>query len=203
MCGEEGEDAQLPAISTVGECAYINFKEVNGKEGWECQWCGLSFKPRHATRAMRHVLKLKGGDIAICKAVISARYRDRYQALYDRSSILYVSAKIKQSRIMCDRLEKLDATENNAMFGDDDINFDMQLERFDVDTGALKEPAVERIFRAWVEDWEEEARKKNDCVEEARLLTKYKGLVFNDPDSGSTFSVWDRNMEFRRGRGNR
>ena len=28
------------------------------------------------------------------------------------------------------------------------------------------------------------------------------GLVFNDPDSGSTFSVWDRNMEFRRGRGN-
>ena len=33
---------------------------------------------------MRHVLKLKGGDIAICKAVISVRYRDRYQALYDR-----------------------------------------------------------------------------------------------------------------------
>ena len=75
------------------------------------------------------------------KAVISARYQDRYQALYDR-----------------------------------------QFTR--------------------VEDWEEDARKKNDCVEEARLLTKYKGLVFNDPDSGSTFSVWDRNMEFRRGRGN-
>ena len=44
---------------------------------------------------------------------------------------------------MCDWLEKLDATGNKAMFGDDDINFDMQLERFDVDTGALKEPAVE------------------------------------------------------------
>ena len=27
-------------------------------------------------------------------------------------------------------------------------------------------------------------------------------FVFNDPDSGSTFSVWDRNMESRRGRGN-
>ena len=66
----------------------------------------------------------------------------------------------------------------------------------------MKEPAVERIFRACVKDWEEEARTKNDCVEEARLLTKYKGLVFNDPDSGSAFSVWDRNMEFRRGRGN-
>ena len=43
-----------------------------------------SFKPRHATRAMRHVLKMKGGDIAICRAVISVNYRDRYQALYDR-----------------------------------------------------------------------------------------------------------------------
>ena len=34
------------------ECAYINYKDVNGKEGWECQWCGISFKPRHASRAM-------------------------------------------------------------------------------------------------------------------------------------------------------
>ena len=70
----------------------------------------------------------------------------------EKRSILYVSAKIQQSQIMCDRLEKLDATGNDAMFGDDDINFDMQLERFDVDTGALKEPAVERIFWAWTED---------------------------------------------------
>ena len=92
----------------------------------------------------------------------------------EKRSILYVSAKIQQSRIMCDWLEKLDAMENNAMFGDDDINFDMQLQRFDVDTGALKEPAVERIFQVWVKEWEEEARKKNDCVEEARLLTKYR-----------------------------
>jgi hypothetical protein len=76
LCGEEGEEVCLPAISTVWECVYINYKDVNGKEGWECQWCGLSFKPRHATRAMRHVLKLKGGDIANCKAVISAKYRD-------------------------------------------------------------------------------------------------------------------------------
>lgn len=91
---------------------------------------------------------------------------------------------------------------NNAMFGDDDINFDMQLEQFGVDTEALKEPAVDRVFRAWVEEWEVEARMKNDCVEEARFLSKYKGLVFNDPDTGGTFSVTDKNMEFRRGRGN-
>ena len=59
LCGEEGEEVCLPTISTVWECVYINYKDVNGKEGWECLWCGIGFKPRHATRALRHVLKLK------------------------------------------------------------------------------------------------------------------------------------------------
>ena len=88
------------------------------------------------------------------------------------------------------------------MFGDNDINFDLQLEKFGVELEALKEKEIERVFRAWVEDWEEEAWNKNDCVAEALLLAKYKGLVFIDPDSGKSFSIWDQNMEFRRGRGN-
>jgi hypothetical protein len=99
-------------------------------------------------------------------------------------------------------MEKLDATEADAMFEDDDINFDLQLEKFGVNMDILKEPAVERIFSSWVEEWEEEARKKNDCVSEALLLQKYKGLVFCDPDSGNDFSIWQQNMEFCRGRGN-
>jgi len=57
LCCDEVEEAQLPAISTVWECAYINWNDVNGKDGWECQWCRLIFKPMHAPRAMRHVLK--------------------------------------------------------------------------------------------------------------------------------------------------
>jgi hypothetical protein len=84
-------------------------------------------------------------------------------------------------------MEKSDATGKDAMFGDDDINFDLQLEKFDVDTSILKEPAVQRVFRVWVEDWEVEARKKNDCVSETLLLFKYKGLVFCDPDSDNDF----------------
>jgi hypothetical protein len=99
-------------------------------------------------------------------------------------------------------MEMLDAMGHNAMFGDDDINFDLQLESFDEDIGPLKEPAIEHVFWAWVEDWEEEARKKNDCVAEVQLLAKYKGLVFHDPDSGKSFSIWEQNMEYRRGRGN-
>lgn len=64
----------------------------------------------------------------------------------------------------------------------------------------MKEPSTHRIFRAWLEDWENEILRKQDCVCEARLLAKYKNLVFNDPDTGSTFTVYDRNMEFHRGK---
>ncbi len=49
-------------------------------------------------------------------------------------------------------MEKLDATGADAMFGDDDINFNLQLEKFSVNTNISKEPAVERIFRSCVEE---------------------------------------------------
>jgi len=119
----------------------------------------------------------------------------------EKRSILFVSSKIAQARIECEKMEKIDAAGGHQMFGDDDMNFDLELEKFGIDTGALKVRQVERVFRAWVEDWEEEARKKNDCVSEAQLLAKYKGLVFRDPDTQKLYYVCDQNMEFRRGKG--
>jgi hypothetical protein len=116
--------------------------------------------------------------------------------------VIYVTHKIHEARICQLAMEKLDATGVDAMFGDDDIIFDLQLEKFGVNTNILKEPAVERIFHLWVEEWEEDARKKNNCVSEALLLQKFEGLVFHDPDSGHDFSIWQQNMKFRRGRGN-
>jgi hypothetical protein len=104
-----------------------------------------------------------------------------------KRSVIYVTAKIQEARMCQHQMEKLDATRPDAMCGDDDINFDLQLKKFGVNTGILKEPAVQCIFHLWVEDWEEEARKMNDCVLEALLLQKYKGLVFHDPDSGNDF----------------
>jgi hypothetical protein len=88
------------------------------------------------------------------------------------------------------------------MFGDEDINFDLQLEKFGVETGALKEAKIKHGFWTWVEDWEEDAHKKNDCVAKAQLLAKYKGLLLRDPDSGKSFSIWEKNMEFHWGRQN-
>ena len=120
----------------------------------------------------------------------------------EKRSIIYVSSKIEQARIHREKMEKIDATGKDAMFGDEDLAFDLHLETFGVNIATLKEPVVQRIFRAYIEDWEKEDRFKNDCVAEARLLAKYKGLVFADPDTGKTFYVVEKNMEFRRGRNN-
>ena len=96
----------------------------------------------------------------------------------------------------------MDVRGDNVLFGDDDINFNLQLEKFGVDMEALKHVPIRHVFRAWVEDWEEEASKKNDAVCEAKLLAKYKGLVFPDPDNNNcAFKVWDENLEYRSGRG--
>jgi hypothetical protein len=122
--------------------------------------------------------------------------------LTEKRSIIYVSSKIEQARIHREKMEKIDAVGKDAMFGDEDLAFDLHLEMFGVDVATLKEPVVHRIFRAYVEEWEQEDRKKNDCVAEARLLAKYKGLVFVDPDTEMTFSVYEKNMEFRRGKNN-
>ena len=116
--------------------------------------------------------------------------------------IIYISSKIEQARIHHEKMEKIDAVGKDAVFGDEDLAFELHLEKFGVDIAAFKEPAVQRIFRAFVEDWEQEDRKKNDCVAEARLLVKYRCLVFVDPDTEKTFSVYEKNMEFRRGRNN-
>jgi hypothetical protein len=64
----------------------------------------------------------------------------------EERSILFVSLKISQARIQCVCMEKLDVMGHNAMFGDDDINFDLQLKSFGVDMGALMEPVIKRVF---------------------------------------------------------
>ena len=80
-----------------------------------------------------------------------------------------------------------------------DQSFDHQLDKFGVELRTLKECATKRIFRAWIEDWEKEDIVDNDCVAEARLLEKYKNLVFYDPDDKTTFTVGDEELEFNRG----
>ena len=76
----------------------------------------------------------------------------------------------------------------------------MNLENFGVNTTELKTQSSKRIFRAWIEEWEEDLLKKNDILAEVRLLEKYKDLVFYDPDNDCIYTVWHKNLEWQRGR---
>ena len=70
-----------------------------------------------------------------------------------------------------------------------------------MDTSELKKKSAPRVFRAWLEDWEKPLIKQNDCVAEARLLQKYKNLIFKDPDhEGVTWTVFGGHLEYRSGR---
>ncbi len=91
-------------------------------------------------------------------------------------SILFVLSKIAQARIESEQMEKTDAAGGHQMFGDDDMNFDLELEKFGVNMGALKVREVERVLQAWVEDWEEEAQKKTTVFVRRNYLQSIKVL---------------------------
>ena len=76
------------------------------------------------------------------------------------------------------------------------------MKNYGVDVEELKAPkSNKRIFRAWIEDWEQPLLKKNDIVAEIRLCEKYKGLTFFDPDNECQYTVYEKNLEWTRGRG--
>jgi hypothetical protein len=75
------EGSELAALSSVFDCDHINRKKMNDKDGFECGWCGKFFTPVHATRALKHVLKIKKGGINACKALTPPQYLARYRAL--------------------------------------------------------------------------------------------------------------------------
>ena len=54
--------------------------------GWKCLWCSDVFVPVHATRALYHVIWVKGGGFKPCKASIPANYLAQYQAMRDDGS---------------------------------------------------------------------------------------------------------------------
>ena len=95
-----------------------------------------------------------------------------------KQAILYSTARINEARQRRTAKEQLEATGQDAMWGDADEAFDLQLENFGVDTEQLSAPVPRRLFRAWLEGWEKEVIKKPCPVAEARLLEKYKSKLF-------------------------
>ena len=138
---------------------------------WSSKYTGIG----NCERQWGHLKHLKTGK----RSHLSSRAAEM-------QSIIYSTARINEARIRELEFENNVAGEASTYF--------------DVDTTVLRPVSRKRIFKCWLEDWEKEVLKKNDPVQESRLLQKYKDLIFYDPDKCVNFTIHPGNMEFQRGR---
>jgi hypothetical protein len=158
--------------------------------GWfGMRWGGKYTGIGNCERAWGHLKHLKNGK----RKHLSAR-------AVEMQSIIYTTARINEARIRELEFENHVSGDASRMWSDDDINFDLQLENFGVDTTVLRSVSRNRIYKCWFEEWEKVAVKKNDPVQESKLLQKYKDLIFYDPDTKVNFTIHPGNMEYQRGR---
>lgn len=86
------------------------------------------------------------------------------------------------------------------MFSDDDMNFNLQLEKWGVDTDALKEPEMQGSVLWLGRGVGRGVHKKHNVVDEAKILQKYKNLVFYDSQYEKTYQVFNEHMLWVTGR---
>jgi hypothetical protein len=110
---------------------------------------------------------------------------------------IFGAACIEKARVL-----KAEKEQSLELWNDNDVEFQLGLENFSADEaeGVAQQVNPRRLFHAWREDWEAISSKTNDLVHETRLLRKYGGLRWSDPDSESNqMFVADRdNLEWRR-----
>lgn len=103
------------------------------------------------------------------------------------------------------RIVKKDNEKDTKLWNDEDEEFQLGLENFSLEEAgeatrtASRNPR--RLFHCWMEEWEDVSSRTNDVVHEVKLLRKYGGLRWLDPDSNAMFVAEKDNMEWQRGLG--
>jgi hypothetical protein len=113
---------------------------------------------------------------------------------------IFGAACIEKARVL-----KAEQELSMELWNDNDVEFQLGLENFTADeaNGVAQSRNPPRLFHTWREDWEAVSSKTNDLVHETRLLHKYGGLRWIDPDSESNqmFLADKENLEWRRSLG--
>jgi hypothetical protein len=110
-----------------------------------------------------------------------------------KQATIYGAASMEKARAM-QELEEANGNIVEYRWTDADVGFDLGLEDWNRDNagGNLNVPSVvvpKRLFNAWIEDWEWDTMMKNDIVAMTRLLQKYGGLHWQDPDNNNRLLV--------------
>ena len=166
----------------------IPFTKVFGKVA--CRVCSKPLGCGQAERnwgALKHLKTGKRSHLSAEKA--------------ERQATVYGAASIEKSRAVAAEEER-NGWLVESRWTDADILMQVGLECFDGMPGEdVPAPVVaRRLFKAWIEDWEWEAIGTRDVVMEARLLQKYGGLSWIDPDENELCVAIEERMEFQGGR---
>ena len=111
----------------------------------------------------------------------------------EKHALIYTTAQVKEARLRMSAREE--SRENNVDFEDQDLAFDKDLENVGIVVRELKRLVRKCVLRCWLsEEW----WKKRDPVNKARLLKKFGGLNFYDPDHEVVYMVHTGNLDWER-----
>lgn len=177
----------LTSLTTLLAFAFCSSWQVLGKVA--CRILSALLGIGIAERSWGAVKHLKSG----CRSHLGS------EAIKMQATI-FGSACIEKARVL-----KAEKELSMELWNDNDVEFQLGLENFTADeaNGVPQGRNPRRLFHTWREDWEVVSSKTNDLVHETRLLRKYGGLRWIDPDSESNqmFVAEKDNLEWRRGLG--
>jgi hypothetical protein len=87
---DEADDVDPLLMSSIWDDVKIQKTlSEDGKRMWKCGYCNSSFSGHNATKAVAHVCRTKGQDIAPCRQFnfIPLKFRQSHQDLSDRKSV--------------------------------------------------------------------------------------------------------------------
>lgn len=142
----------------------LRYTKIFGK--FACRVCSKILGIGSAERSWGDVKSLKNNK----RSHLSA---DRVK----KQTTIFGASCIEQARFQRQK-DSTDVSSSPLKFWRDDDFYNSDGENEEVEK-------PKRIFKAFIEDWEEDAIKKRDIVNKTKLISKYGGLTWKDPDHGN------------------
>ena len=115
----------------------------------------------------------------------------------EKRALILTTARVKEARLR--KEAKPDKSDEHVELDDEDLSFEKDLAKVGVAVQDLKRPVKKRVFQCWMTDEENKwTKKRGDRVCWAKLLRKFGGLNFYDPDTKATYKVHTENMHWEK-----